>query len=163
MEMTITKGISGVIIKQLVRHSDDRGHLIEIYKERYFFASVPVVKQTNYTVTYPGVIKAFHGHDHQWDLWHVISGEAQVVLRDMRGQVKELIGPCNRPGRDMVIYTGESNPYIIAIPPGVFHGYRVLGDKPVGLLYHVTQEYDEANPDELRLPAETFDWSTRNR
>ncbi len=152
--------IAGVIARRLVRHSDDRGHLIEIYKERDFFAHVPIIKQTNYTLTYPGVIKAFHGHKLQWDLWHVISGEAQVVLRDMRGEYQ---GCQSQIGPDMVVYTGESNPTIIAIPPGVFHGYRVLGDKPVGLLYHVTVEYNRDNPDELRLPPETFDWSTRNR
>ena len=74
--------IDGVVLKTCTVHADDRGHLIEIIRD-----DDPVfreVKQTTYTVAYPGVIKAFHWHKRQWDVWFIISGMAQVVLYDLR-------------------------------------------------------------------------------
>jgi dTDP-4-dehydrorhamnose 3,5-epimerase-like enzyme len=35
---------------------------------------------------------------------------------------------------------------LIAIPPGVAHTYTVLGDEPMGMLYHAGQAYDPKNP-----------------
>ena len=54
--------IDGVKIKQLKLFHDDRGFFSEVIKfgEESFFE----VKQTSYTETFPGVIKAFHWHKH---------------------------------------------------------------------------------------------------
>jgi dTDP-4-dehydrorhamnose 3,5-epimerase len=66
-----------------------------------------------------------------------------------------------------VLFPGERTPLVIAIPPGVAHGYRVLGVQPAGLLYHTTEHYDPADPDEERIPFDDpkigFDWRTKNR
>ena len=150
--------IKDVKIKKLTIHTDDRGFFTELVKigEETF----KQVKQTNYTETYPGVIKAFHYHKKQWDIWFVSSGMAEVVLYDLRK---------NSPtkGETMVFYSGEDNRQLIAIPPGVAHGYRVLGKKKVGLLYHVTEPYDPKKPDEERIsfdsPIIGYKWGTKNR
>mgnify|MGYP000164959636 CR=1 FL=1 len=150
--------IEGVKIKQVKRFCDDRGFLSEILKfgEETFHP----IKQTTYTETYPGVIKAFHWHKKQWDMWFVVKGMAQVVLYDLRDD-----SPTK--GETQVIYAGEDNPLVIAIPPGVAHGYRVLGNKKVGLFYHTSEAYDPENPDEERIPFDSpeigFDWTTKNR
>lgn len=152
------QGIIGVIIKELKIYSDDRGFFAEILKagEKNF----KEIKQTSYTETYPGIIKAFHWHKKQWDFWFVARGMAQVVLYDLRKK-------SSTNGETQVIYAGEDNRVVIAIPPGVAHGYRVLGSKKVGLFYHTTQAYDPQNPDEERIPFDDpkigFDWSTKNR
>jgi dTDP-4-dehydrorhamnose 3,5-epimerase len=43
----------------------------------------------------------------------------------------------------------------------------VLGNEPAGLLYHTTEAYDPADPDEERIPFDDptigFDWTTRPR
>ena len=55
--------IKDVKIKELIKHCDDRGFFIEILKNNdSFFKNI---KQTSYTETYPGVIKAFHYHKKQ--------------------------------------------------------------------------------------------------
>ena len=74
--------IQGVAIKKIITHHDDRGFFAEIVKfgEETFHE----IKQTSYTETYPGVIKAFHWHKKQWDIWFVAKGMAQVVLYDLR-------------------------------------------------------------------------------
>lgn len=150
--------ISGVKIKQLKVFSDDRGFIIEVVKdgEEVFVG----IKQTTYTETYPGVIKAFHWHKKQTDVWFVASGMAQVVLYDLRED-----SPTH--GQANVFYLGEQNRAVLLIPPGVAHGYRVLGVKPVKLFYHTDQAYDPQNPDEERIsfddPTIGFDWITKNR
>ncbi|MBU1132473.1 dTDP-4-dehydrorhamnose 3,5-epimerase family protein [Patescibacteria group bacterium] len=150
--------IDGVKIKQLKKFNDDRGFFAEIIKfgEETFCE----VKQTSYTETFPGVIKAFHWHKKQFDVWFVCRGNAQVVLYDKREDSATR-------GETQVIFSGENNPCLISIPPGVAHGYRVLGNEVVGLFYHTNKTYDPANPDEERIPFDdpsiNFDWTTKNR
>lgn len=150
--------IKDISIKKIVSNFDDRGFFSEIAKsgEDTFHE----IKQTSYAETYPGVIKAFHWHKKQWDLWFIMKGLAQVVLFDLRED-----SPTK--GETMVLYAGENNLNLISIPPGVAHGYRVLGNKPMGILYHTSEAYDPKNPDEERIPYDSsiinFDWKTQNR
>ena len=150
--------IDGVVVKECVVHGDDRGLLMEVVRddEPIFRA----VKQTTFTISYPGVIKAFHWHRRQWDVWFFSSGMAQIVIYDLR----EGSPTC---GRTDVLYAGLHKPLVIAIPPGVAHGYRVLGSEPAALFYHTTEHYDAAAPDEERIPFDDprigFDWRTKNR
>ena len=150
--------IHDVVVKPLVTHSDDRGYFREILRDddnllRRF-------GQTAVTKTYPGVIKAFHWHEDQDDLWYVADGMARVVLYDRREA-----SPTQ--GETQVIYAGQENPVLIYVPTGVAHGYQVLGNKPMLLFYHVTKSYNPDDPDEGRIPFDDpeigFDWSTKNR
>jgi dTDP-4-dehydrorhamnose 3,5-epimerase len=150
--------IHGLGIKHLQVHSDDRGSLVEVLRaDDPFFAAV---KQTTYTEAFPGVIKAFHWHKRQKDIWFVSSGMAQVVLYDLRDGSPTA-------GETQVLYMGIRNPTVLCIPEFVAHGYRVLGHEPAGLFYHTTEVYNPADPDELRIPYDDprigFDWRTKPR
>ena len=148
--------IRGVVVKELVRHCDERGYLLEVLRDDDGLLSR--FGQSTYTLTYPGVIKAFHWHRHQDDLWFIAQGEARVVLYDLRED-----SPTK--GVTQVIYAGEHRPLLILIPAGVAHGYQVLGSKPLGLFYHTTRSYDPRDPDEERIPYDDptigFDWESR--
>ena len=150
--------IDGVQIKKIVKYCDDRGFFAEILASDD--PSFSVIKQTSYTETHPGVIKAFHYHKKQDDIWFVSRGMAKVVLYDLRDKSKTK-------GETQVICAGEDNPVLIYIPKGVAHGYSVLGNKKVGLFYHTTERYDADNPDEHRIPYDSkeigFDWQVKNR
>ena len=148
--------IAGVAVKSLVVHADDRGVLMEVV--RADDAVFHEVRQTTFTIAYPGVIKAFHWHRKQWDVWFFASGMAQVVLHDLRE------GSATR-GRTDVFYAGGQRPLVIAIPPGVAHGYRVLGSEPAALFYHTTEVYDPNDEERLAFddPRIGFDWQTHNR
>jgi len=150
--------IHDVVIKLLVTYSDDRGYFREVLRDddgllRRF-------GQTSFTKSYPGVIKAFHWHEKQDDLWYVALGMARVVLYDRRPD-----SPTYRVTQQ--VFAGEDNPMLILIPAGIAHGYQVLGDRPVYLFYHTTESYDRAAPDEQRIPYDDpeigFDWSLRFR
>lgn len=151
--------IEGVKIKPIVKHCDDRGFFAELIRddEKELLSKFG---QASWSMTYPGVVKAFHYHEKQDDLWFFPSGNAQVVLYDLRGD-----SPTK--GKTDVYYMGEENPILLFIPRGVAHGYRVLGNKPAVIIYFTTESYNRENPDEKRIPwnDETinFCWETVNR
>lgn len=150
--------IEGVVIKKLIRHCDDRGFFMEVLRDDDQLLSR--FGQASFSKSYPGVIKAFHYHEKQDDLWFFPSGNAQVVLFDFRDE-------SSTKGETQVVYMGEDNPLLLLIPIGVAHGYRVLGQEPAVIMYFTTKSYDPADPDEKRIPWNDpligFDWTTRNR
>lgn len=150
--------IEGVAKKPLLRHSDDRGSFMELLREDD--AIFGRFGQASLSMTYPGVIKAFHYHKKQDDIWYFPFGHAQVVLHDLRPDSATR-------GQTDVYYMGEDQPYLLFIPRGVAHGYRVLGNRPAWILYFTNLAYDPRDPDEYRLPYDDpsigFDWQTRFR
>jgi len=161
--------IEGVKIKELKVHQDvadkssagqemigeKRGYLMEVVR-----ADEDLLKkfgQTVFTVAYKGMIKAFHWHQKQDDLWFVASGQARIVLYDKRKD-----SPTYK--QTQVIYAGTDNYKLIVIPIGVVHGYQVLGDEPVLMFYHITETYNPNDPDEFRIPYDDpeigFDWNS---
>lgn len=150
--------IHGVTIKSLAIHPDDRGNFREILRSDE--GLLKNFGQASITTTFPGVIKAFHWHARQDDLWYAVSGSIQAVLYDRRPD-----SPTFR--ETQVIYAGDTNSVLIVIPKGVAHGYRVLGQQPATLMYVTTEPYDAANPDEQRISFDDaeigFNWTTQNR
>ncbi len=147
-------GIEGIVIKPLTRHCDERGFFLEVLRDDDHL--MERFGQSSFTMAYPGVIKAFHWHRKQYDLWFMCSGEARVALYDMRDGSPTL-------GKIQEIFAGGREPVLIVIPPGVAHGYQVLGNEPACLFYHTTESYDRDNPDEGRIPYDdpeiNFPWS----
>lgn len=150
--------IQDVVVKKLIRHSDDRGFFMEILRDNE--GLLKKFGQASMSKTYPGVIKAFHYHELQDDIWFFPIGNAQVVLHDLREH-----SPTK--GETAVFYMGEDNPIVLVIPAGVAHGYRVLGNSPAAIVYFTTESYNPQQPDEKRLswddPLISFDWQTKNR
>jgi dTDP-4-dehydrorhamnose 3,5-epimerase len=150
--------IEGVGLKRLKVYCDDRGYFAETLREDDPFFNG--FAQSSVTLSYPGVIKAFHWHKKQDDYWYVVKGSAQVVLHDLRE------GSPTK-GQTDVYYLGDENRSLLFIPRGVAHGYRVLGPEPVVLVYYVTAAYNPQDPDEQRIawddPAIGFNWQTQNK
>lgn len=128
--------ISGVQLKRLIKHADERGYFMELIRARDpFFDGFG---QWSETIAYQGVIKAWHIHQQQTDYWRVPFGVIKAVLCDRRGdsgtynQISEyILGDCQEA-------------VILKIPPGVAHGYKVL-QGPAILIYITNQIY---NPDD---------------
>lgn len=151
--------IEGVKVKKLVKHCDDRGFFAELVRDDEP-ELLSKFGQASWSMSYPGVIKAFHYHEKQDDLWFFPSGNAQIVLYDLRED-----SPTK--GETDVYYMGEENPIMLLIPKGVAHGYRVLGERPATIIYFTTESYNRENPDEKRInwddPLIGFEWKTKNR
>jgi len=103
----------------------------------------PSGMQINYSVLYPGIVKAWHRHKYQDDYFCIIKGMAQVgVYTDENGPEKYFIG--------------EHNPSVVHIRAGEWHGLTCIGNEPCGLLYFVTNRYNHVRPDEERAGAFEF-------
>jgi dTDP-4-dehydrorhamnose 3,5-epimerase len=103
--------------------------------------------QINYSILYPGVVKAWHRHQHQDDYFCVLNGMAQVGIVNEHGGTKYFIG--------------EHNPAVVHVKAGEWHGLTCVGNEPCGLLYLVTKKYDHESPDEERCPFDKYvgkDW-----
>ena len=152
--------IQGVEVKNLILRPDDRGMFVEVVKVTDPFIDAHPFAQISHTVTYPGVIKAFHWHRRQTDYWYCAVGNIRVALVDLRQD-----SPTG--GEQMTVCLGEWGRKVCKIPPGVAHGYQVLGNTPAHLLYYVTEPYNPQDPDEERIawddPAIGYDWTIRNR
>ncbi len=109
---------------------------------------VQMAGDINITWAYPGRVVAWHRHQKQTDHWFVIKGNLKVGLLDDDGNHKW-------------VYLGDNDRRVLSIPPGVWHGYMVMGDEETILMYYITSKYDEDNPDEERLSIEDagVDWS----
>ncbi|RBI94739.1 spore coat protein, partial [Micromonospora provocatoris] len=84
-----------------MKHSDDRGFLLSWSGTMRI--SLSILGRPSWSKSYPGVIKAFHYHEKQDDLWFFPTGHAQVVLYDLREDSKTK-------GETDVYYMGEDNP-----------------------------------------------------
>ena len=108
--------------------------------------------QVNYSVTYPGVIKAWHRHQRQTDFWFCVMGHLKV-------------GVHREDGRTWQMVVGETRPGIVIIPRMLWHGASTVGHVPAGLFYYVTHQFVPQNPDEERRAfdsVEGFLWTMQH-
>jgi dTDP-4-dehydrorhamnose 3,5-epimerase len=139
LEITMLNGIS---IKSIKRLSDERGFFTEVMRTDWkdLFADVKIA-QANVSITYPGIIRAWHRHLRgQTDYFVVLKGATKICGYDE--ETKEL---------SEIISTGEDM-QIVRMPGQYWHGFKSIGNKPAMLLYFTTKLYDYANPDEERRP-----------
>jgi dTDP-4-dehydrorhamnose 3,5-epimerase len=109
--------------------------------------------QINFSVQFPGVIKAWHRHHKQTDFWCCVHGQLKA------GVYRE------DDGRAWMQVFGERRPGVLVIPPPLWHGAACVGPDPAGLLYYVTHAYDGNDPDEDRRAFDSvggFPWRVRH-
>lgn len=153
---TIGRLIDGVKLKRLRVIPDERGYLMEMLRnDDEVFTRFG---QVYLTVTYPGVVKAWHYHRVQNDNIVAVKGMLKLVLYDpregspTRGQIDEF-------------FVGESSPALVHVPNEVYHGWKAIGNEPAMVVNTVTEAYDYAQPDEHRIPCDAehipYNWEIR--
>jgi dTDP-4-dehydrorhamnose 3,5-epimerase len=148
--------IEGVQVKQLTTFADDRGSLMELLRaDDPQFAGFG---QAYLSISYPGVIRAWHHHRLQTDAFVCVRGMIKVPLYDSRED-----SPTHGLLREY--FLGDQNRIMLFIPPGVMHGFKVISHEPAYLLNFPTVPYNRAEPDEYRLPYDTdqipYDWAIK--
>ena len=124
--------MEGILVLPLRRFEDERGWLVELRRE----SRLPKrTRQTNLSFSRRGTIRGLHYHERgQDDLFVCLEGTARVVALD------------RETGETFCQDIGDENPVGVYVPGHYAHGFEALTD--VLLLYHVTEEYDPAAPDE---------------
>ena len=128
--------IEGVVRFPLEVFEDERGWFCELRRDSLL--PKPMV-QTNLSVSRAGVVRGLHFHERgQDDLFACLTGSARVVVLDRTS------------GDTFSEDIGDENRVAIYVPGYHAHGFEALTD--VLFSYHVTQEYDPADPDEHTIP-----------
>lgn len=150
--------VDGVRIESAQTWPDDRGYFLEVHRSGCGLAShfPATTSQVSATVTYSGVVKAFHYHLHQYDCWTVVKGMIQVALADLRSDSPTF-------GQRNTLYVGELRPVHLLIPPGVAHGYKVIGTEPAVLVYVTSRFYDPSDEHRIEFddPQLNYEWQTQ--
>jgi dTDP-4-dehydrorhamnose 3,5-epimerase len=134
--------LKGITIKPIKRFSDERGFFTEVMRKDWkdLFAEDKIA-QANLSVTYPGVIRAWHRHLRgQTDYFIALKGAIKICAYDEK--TKEL---------NEIIST-DQDMQIVRMPGHYWHGFKAVGNEQAMLLYFTTNLYDYANPDEERRP-----------
>ena len=128
--------ISGLTVIPLEYVKDERGWFLEVRRD----SRLPKhTEQTNVSFSRQGVIRGLHYHERgQDDLFTCLTGTARVVVLDRES------------GEVFTADIGEDNPLAVFVPGQLAHGFEALTD--LIFCYHVTAEYDAADPDERRIP-----------
>lgn len=135
--------IAGVTVVPLKKVANERGHLLEV--QRNDDPLFPGFGQAYITCTFPGVVKAWYRHQTQFDQIALVQGDLLVVCYDARDN-------SNTRGNTMTTSLHEDSPALIQIPPGIWHGFKAMGQKPAYLLHLNSLAFDFEHTDEERLP-----------
>ena len=128
--------IPDLIRVRLAVHEDERGWFCELRRD----SDLPQrMMQTNVSFSRAGVIRGLHYHERgQDDLFACVQGTARVVVLD------------RETGETYTEDIGDENRVALYIPGRHGHGFEALTD--ILFCYHVTAEYDPADPDEQTIP-----------
>jgi dTDP-4-dehydrorhamnose 3,5-epimerase len=133
--------LEGIQIKLLKRRFDERGFFFELMREDWKEIFQDDIAQVNLSISYPGIIRAWHRHQRgQVDYFIALKGAIKICAYDE--ETGEL---------DEIISTG-SDLQIVRIPGKYWHGFKVISNEPAWLLYFVNKLYNYEKPDEQRRP-----------
>jgi dTDP-4-dehydrorhamnose 3,5-epimerase len=142
--------VNGIEIIELRRFEDERGWFQELARASRMQKPW---RQTNLSFSRKGVIRGLHYHRRgQDDLFACLQGTARVVALD------------RETGETFTRDIGDDDPVAVYIPGHYAHGFEALTD--LLFCYHVTEEYDPADPDEHEIawndPRVVHLWSTKS-
>ena len=114
--------------------------------------------QAYVSACFPGIVKAWHCHRLQFDVFCCLAGNLKVGLYDDRPD-------SGTRGQTQALVIGALNPALVRIPPLVWHGFMALAGETAVVLNLPTELYNYREPDELRReafdPEIPFQWQTK--
>ena len=157
--------LPGVRVRDVLKLPDERGYFAEAMRSDWSeFLGGDTIVQANVSMSYPGMIRAWHRHRRgQVDYFVVVHGAMKICAYDddpassTHGQLAEVIASADRP-------------QVVRIPGQYWHGTKTVSPYPSLTFYLVTRLYDTQNPDEDRRPwndpaildpktAKPFEWN----
>ncbi|MFA4956999.1 MAG: dTDP-4-dehydrorhamnose 3,5-epimerase family protein [Candidatus Methanoperedens sp.] len=114
--------INDIIVKDLIKNDDKRGWLIELFRKDMIEEQI-LPEMSYISLTYPGIIRGPHEHLEQTDYFCFLSSSFKLVLWDNRKESATY-------NHKMSLITGENDPKIVIVPPGIVHAYKNIGNVP---------------------------------
>jgi len=114
--------IPGVIIKPVSKFADQRGWLMECFRDDELDAKLqPVMSYVS--MTKPGITRGPHEHVTQTDYFCFLGPSTfKIYLWDNRKDSASF-------EKKITFEGGEDNPIILIVPPHVVHAYQNIGSK----------------------------------
>src|SRR5262245_56751236 len=148
--------IAGVRVAPLKQLPDERGTISHML--RCDSPNFSKFGEIYFSTVYPGVIKGVHLHREMVLNYAVPVGQIKLVLFDeredspTRGEINEL-------------FVGESNYCLVTVPPGVWNGFKGVGDKMAlvancATIPHSPDEISRIDPLQNHIP---YDWALKHR
>ncbi len=110
-------GFRGVEFRSLRMHEDERGWLVELYRDDEWPNGFNP-PMGYFSCTKPGVARGPHEHAEQTDGFIFFDGHYELHLWENRS---------SEPENYEVFHVGSENPVFVTVPPGVVHAYRNVG------------------------------------
>jgi dTDP-4-dehydrorhamnose 3,5-epimerase len=114
--------INDIKVIDLIKNEDKRGWLIELFRKDLIDEQI-LPEMSYISLTFPGIMRGPHEHMEQTDYFCFLSSTFKLMLWDNR---KESATYKNK----MSLITGENDPKIVIVPPGIVHAYKNIGDVP---------------------------------
>ncbi len=138
-ELCIERMLRGIEKKQLTTHVDERGFFTELIRGDWL--GDETVQQSNFSISYPGTVRAWHRHTRgQVENFVVLHGVIKLCAYD------ETASELNE-----IVLSGDVL-QSVRVPGHYWHGFKALGEKRTYLVYFVNKLYNYADPDEERRP-----------
>ncbi len=139
--------LPGVRVMDLKKLPDERGFFCEAMRADWKeLLGGDQIVQTNLSMSYPGMIRAWHRHARgQVDYFVLLRGSMKICAYDddpsspTRGTLDEVVASAERL-------------QVVRIPGHYWHGTKTVSSEPSLTMYMVSRMYDAANPDEERRP-----------
>lgn len=137
--------LPGVRSYDLKKLPDERGFFAEALRTDWpELLQGDAIAQTNLSMSYPGMIRAWHRHRRgQVDYFIVVQGALKICAYD-----DDPASPTRRQ-LDEVIASAERL-QVVRIPGHYWHGTKTISSTPSLTVYLVSRLYDAKNPDEDR-------------
>jgi dTDP-4-dehydrorhamnose 3,5-epimerase len=134
--------LDGIKILELKKNIDERGFFAEVFRRDWsdMFAKDEII-QANLSVSYPGMIRAWHRHNEgQVDHFLVLQGAIKICAYDDKEKHLEQIISSSEMFR------------LVRIPGYYWHGFKNIGNINAYVIYFVNKLYNYTKPDEERRP-----------
>lgn len=147
--------IDGVKIIPLRRIPDERGcihHMLKAGDEHF-----KEFGEIYFSTIYPGAIKGWHKHDVATLNYACIVGNIKLVIYDERKD-------SSTKGEIMELFIGENNYCLVQIPPGVWDGFKAVGNEKAivaNCCTHAHGDFKSERLDPLNNHI-NYDWGIRN-
>jgi dTDP-4-dehydrorhamnose 3,5-epimerase len=135
--------IDGVQYRLLRPVSHQYGHLTEVFRTDWGITDA-ALQQVNVTTTFSGRIRAWGLHRFTTDRLVALTGSLCIVCYDGR-ESSPTAGCVNE------FFFGGRNQGLVVIPPGIYHGWKNIGDDEASIVSMPSRLYDHEGPDRWEL------------